>query len=212
VPAGDYVSVVVRDTGTGIPPDQLGKAVQPFYTTKEIGQGSGLGLSMVYGFTRQSGGGVRIRSRPGEGTEVTIYLPRHVADDTAATIDELPVVLLVEDEAEVRSVIGGLLRRIGYAVADASDATAALEWLQSERRIDLMLSDLGLPGNMDGRSLAREARLHRPGLEILFCSGNPSVLPEDASGDLANFSVLTKPFRKKDLARYLKRMGGPASR
>lgn len=212
IPAGDYVSVTVRDTGIGIPASQIDKVFQPFFTTKEVGEGSGLGLSMVYGFAKQSGGGVCIRSRPNDGTEVTMYLPRVESRETAEGHEDNPVVLLVEDDAEVRGIIGGMLRRLGYPVVDVADAAGALSALNAERRIDFMLSDLSLPGSMDGRALAREVRRLRPDLGILFCSGNADALPVDPDDDVASIPVLAKPFRKDDLARYLLQAGVKTAR
>lgn len=141
-----------------------------------------------------------------------MYLPRVESRETAEGHEDNPVVLLVEDDAEVRGIIGGMLRRLGYPVVDVADAAGALRALSAERRIDFMLSDLSLPGSMDGRALAREVRRLRPDVGILFCSGNADALPVDPEDDVASIPVLAKPFRKDDLARYLLQAGVKTAR
>jgi two-component system, cell cycle sensor histidine kinase and response regulator CckA len=212
---GDYVMVAVADTGCGIAPEVLEHVFEPFFTTKEQGKGTGLGLSMVYGFARQSRGHVNIYSELGHGTVVRLYLPRAVdptaaagdanADEAAAaTIDA--TVLLVEDNADVRATALLQLRDLGYRVIEAENAAAALELLRQERQIDLLFSDVVMPGGMNGVELAREARRLRPGIKVLLSSGFT-----DISGALSlrpgeSGAVLSKPYRKQDLARRLQEL------
>ncbi len=178
---GDYVTLSVADTGCGMPAEVVAKAFDPFFTTKPIGQGTGLGLSMVYGFVKQTGGHVRIDSTPGQGTLITLFLPRNQAQvevneapsETPAAVqgaqsDE--TVLVVEDEAAVRMLVVEVLQELGYHVLEAVDGNSALPYLRSDRRIDLLVSDFGLPG-MNGRQLAEIAREHRPDLQVLFITG-----------------------------------------
>jgi PAS domain S-box-containing protein len=210
--AGRYVAIAVSDTGVGMSEDMLEKVFEPFYTTKPIGQGTGLGLSMIYGFVRQSGGEVRIRSQPDRGTTVTIHLP---AND-AATPVQAPApgavregrgqsVLLVEDDPSVRMMVRELLNELQYEVHEAPNADAALPILTSRCAIDLMLSDVGLPG-MNGRQLAEIARRHRPALPILFLTG----YAEDAARRqefLGNgMAMMTKPFSLEALAGKIDEM------
>ncbi len=174
---GNYTMICVADTGVGMSPETAAKAFDPFFTTKPIGQGTGLGLSMIYGFVKQSRGHVRIESAVGQGTTIKLYLPRH---NGAVTLDqpeetmETPtgsgeVVLLVEDEPSVRLLISEVLEELGYACIEATDGQAALPILASDRRLDLLITDVGLPG-INGRQLAEIARQHRPDLKILFVS------------------------------------------
>lgn len=206
---GDYVVVTVADTGDGMSPDLLDKVFEPFFTTKPIGQGTGLGLSMVYGFAQQNGGHVAIDSAVGRGTSVSIYLPaaeragveeRHAA--RALPEGEGQCVLVVEDDPSVRLLIRDVLEEVGYAAIEASDAAAALPILASGRTIDLMISDVGLPG-MNGRQLADAARSHRPGLPILFVTGyaEKAAIRADFLGD--NMSMITKPFSLDDLGEKI---------
>jgi len=176
------VTVVVGDTGRGIPRGALEKVFEPFFTTKEVGRGTGLGLSQVYGFVKQSGGHVKIYSEPGEGTTVRIYLPRHVAQDADDSRDGAPkseapaagtseTILVVEDDEDVRANSVGSLRELGYRVLEAPDGAAALRLLQRELAVRLLFTDVGLPGGMNGRQLADEARRRRPDLKVLFTTG-----------------------------------------
>ncbi len=204
VPEGQYLSLCVTDSGTGMPPDVIAKAFDPFFTTKPIGQGTGLGLSMIYGFAKQSGGQVRIYSEVGEGTTVCIYLPRHRGEATAdhalpehgiaAFAEAGETVLIVDDEPTVRMVVTDVLEDLGYTAIEASDAAGGLRVLQSDARIDLLVTDVGLPGGMNGRQMADAARMSRPGLKVLFITG----YAENAllnNGQLEpGMSVLTKPF------------------
>ncbi len=202
--AGQYISLGVADTGTGMAPEVIAKAFDPFFTTKPIGQGTGLGLSMIYGFAKQSGGQVRIHSEVGKGTTVCIYLPRY--QGTAEQSDPVPetpaatfaqsgkTVLIVDDEPTIRLLITGMLEDQGFSVIEANDSAGGLRVLQSDVRIDLLITDLGLPGSMNGRQMVDIARAKRSDLRVLFITG----FAEDAffhGGQLeAGMSVLTKPF------------------
>jgi PAS domain S-box-containing protein len=200
VQPGEYVTVSVSDTGIGMPPEVLEKALDPFFTTKPVGEGTGLGLSVIYGFTKQSHGHLRIYSEVGQGTTVKLYLPRALqnAIDLKPVALETPrghgeTILVVEDDATVRSIISDVLRDLGYNVLTAADARFAIPLLQSKEAIDLLISDVILP-HVNGRKLAEMARTSRPALKVLFVSG----YSEDAivRGDLidAGMDMLTKPF------------------
>ncbi|MBL0968163.1 MAG: PAS domain-containing protein [Brevundimonas sp.] len=206
---GQYVSLCVTDTGTGMSPEVQAQAFDPFFTTKPLGQGTGLGLSMIHGFVRQSGGQVRIYSELGKGTTMCLYLPRHAgdADDAdgvgAAGIAEGghgETVLVIDDETTVRMLVAEVLGDAGYHVIEAPDGPSGLEVLRSDVRIDLLISDVGLPGGMNGRQVADAARETRPDLKVLFITGyaeNAAV----GNGLLApGMEVLTKPFVMADLA------------
>ena len=197
---GEYVTVSVSDTGIGMPPEVLEKALDPFFTTKPVGEGTGLGLSVIYGFTKQSRGHMRIHSEVGHGTTVRLYFPRALQDaiDLKPVTLETPrghgeTILVVEDDATVRSIISDVLRDLGYNVLTAADARFAIPLLQSEGAIDLLISDVILP-HVNGRKLAEMARTSCPALKVLFVSG----YSEDAivRGDLieAGMDMLTKPF------------------
>ncbi len=211
---GQYVSLCVSDTGTGMTPEVISKAFDPFFTTKPLGLGTGLGLSMIYGFARQSGGQVRIYSEVGEGSNVCIYLPRHLgpADEVEdqTELSEAPravageTVLVVDDEPTVRMLVTEVLEELGYAAIEAADGAAGLKLLRSDVRIDLLVSDVGLPGGMNGRQMADAARVHRPDLKILFITG----YAENAvvgNGHLdPGMHVMTKPFAMETLATRIK--------
>jgi PAS domain S-box-containing protein len=212
--AGQYVSLCVSDTGTGMTPEVIAKAFDPFFTTKPLGLGTGLGLSMIYGFARQSGGHVRIYSEVGEGTNVCIYLPRHFGEaedtETVAGHAEAPranageTVLVVDDEPTVRMLVMEVLEELGYAAIEAADGASGLKLLQSDIRIDLLVTDVGLPGGMNGRQMADAARIGRPDLKILFITG----YAENAvvgNGHLdPGMHVMTKPFAMEALATRIK--------
>jgi PAS domain S-box-containing protein len=211
VAPGDYISIAVTDTGTGMANDVVEKAFEPFFTTKPSGQGTGLGLSMVYGFARQSGGQARIDSQQGAGTTVTLLLPRAAA--APATHSVAPpkpppgageTVLVVEDVPAVRMLIVEILRDMGYQTLEAADAEQALPILAAPSAIDLLVSDIGLPG-MNGRLLATEARTRRPGLKVLLVTG----YAEDAArgGFLEpGMEIMTKPFAIDQLAAKISDM------
>ena len=207
--AGRYVVVSVSDTGVGMSPELLGKVFEPFFTTKPIGQGTGLGLSMVYGFARQNGGHLAIDSEVGKGTTVNLYLPaaeragsEEPAAATIAPQGDGQRVLVVEDDPSVRLLIRDVLEEVGYSAIEASDGAAAVPILASDMSIDLMISDVGLPG-MNGRQLADTARAHRPELPILFVTGyaeNAAI----RSGFLGtNMTMITKPFSLDDLGQKI---------
>jgi CheY-like chemotaxis protein len=213
---GQYVSLCVSDNGVGMAPEVAARAFDPFFTTKPIGMGTGLGLSMIYGFAKQSGGQVRIYSEVGKGTMVCIYLPRNMVDEETA--DEAVVaaatpraeqgdtVLVVDDEPALRMLIVEAMQDLGYATLEAGDGAEALKLLQSDLRIDLLLSDVGLPGGMNGRQVADAARLVRPDLKVLFITGyaENAVL---SHGHLApGMHVMTKPFEMDVLARRVKEL------
>ena len=209
LPPGQYVSLCVTDTGTGMSPETQAQAFDPFFTTKPLGQGTGLGLSMIHGFVRQSGGQVRIYSEIGKGTTMCLYLPRHIGDvDGADDVGATPVVegghgetvLVIDDETTVRMLVAEVLGEAGYNVIEAPDGPSGLDILRSDRRIDLLISDVGLPGGMNGRQVADAARVTRPDLKVLFITGyaeNAAV----GNGLLApGMEVLTKPFVMGDLS------------
>ncbi len=210
---GQYVCICVTDTGTGMSPDTIAKAFEPFFTTKPIGQGTGLGLSMIYGFARQSEGLARIYSEVGKGTTFKLYLPRHrgaAEEDEAGselTSDHVAnpgeTVLVVEDESVVRGLIVEVLSDLGYNALETSDGPSGLEILRSRRRIDLLVTDIGLPG-LNGRQLAEAGRQIRPELKVLFMTGyaeNAAL----ASGFLEpGMSMITKPFAMEVLATRIR--------
>jgi CheY-like chemotaxis protein len=219
---GQYLSLCVTDTGTGMTPDVIARAFDPFFTTKPLGQGTGLGLSMVYGFVRQSGGQVRIYSEVGCGTTMSLYLPRHygssseaVARTTPAASTHAPTgktVLIIDDEPSVRMLVTEVLEELGYAPIEASDGPTGLRILESEAVVDLLITDVGLPGGINGRQLADAVRITRPELKVLFITG----YAENAiisSGQLApGMRVLTKPFVVETLANRIHEMIGDDKR
>lgn len=203
LPPGQYLSICVTDNGCGMSAETIERAFEPFYTTKPIGRGTGLGLSMVYGFARQSGGQVRIYSEEGQGTTVCVYLPRYLGDVDGTEIDEaVPVVkiasgqtvLIVDDEATIRHLVDEVLDDAGYTVIGAADGAAGIKVLQSGARVELLITDVGLPNGMNGRQVADAARSLRPGLKVLFITGyaeNAAV----GNGHLEpGMELLTKPF------------------
>ena len=219
---GPYVEIAVADTGTGMDEATRERAFEPFFTTKPIGQGTGLGLSQLHGFARQSGGCVRLDSAPGQGTTVRFYLPRHERGATAEAIAPdaaeggLPTgaggtVLLVEDEAQVRAVAAQALRELGHHVLEAGDGAAALRVLQGSlgARVDVLVTDVGLPGGLNGRQVAEMARERRPGLPVLFITGYAGAALE---GQLVpGMEVIGKPFALDALANRVRAMIEAAS-
>ncbi|WP_434389988.1 PAS domain-containing protein [Melittangium boletus] len=212
---GEYVVLSVSDTGQGMSPEVLARAFEPFFTTKPIGQGTGLGLSMIYGFARQVGGHVRIYSEEGRGTTVKLFTPRYVGAgvgeaESAPRIEPPRArgerVLVVEDEPAVRMLVMEILEDLGYAALEAPEARAALGLLEQADRVDLLVTDVGLPGGMNGRQLAEVARQRRPGLKVLFITG----YAEGASvrgGFLApGMEMITKPFALDALAARIREM------
>jgi signal transduction histidine kinase len=216
LPVGRFVMVAVSDTGTGIPADVLEKVFDPFFTTKPQGQGTGLGLSMVYGFAQQSGGAVRIHSQPDLGTSVKLYLPttsaRPVVPPAAPAVSPRgggQRVLIVEDDQAVRMLVCEVLRELAYEAIEISDPTTALPLLASDERIDLMVSDIGMPG-INGRDLANAARLHRPDLPILFITGYAEQATQRGEFLGENMSMITKPFSLETLAVTIGELIGEA--
>jgi PAS domain S-box-containing protein len=202
---GQYLSVCVTDTGTGMAPDVIAHAFEPFFTTKPLGEGTGLGLSMVYGFVRQSGGQVRIYSEVGQGTTMCLYLPRlfdsvdlHAPDTNVSSREPAKgsgeIVLVIDDEPTVRLLITEILEQLGYSSIEVADGPTGLKILQSSARVDLLITDVGLPGGINGRQVADAARLSRPQLKVLFITG----YAENAvigNGHLEpGMQILTKPF------------------
>jgi nitrogen-specific signal transduction histidine kinase len=212
VAEGDYVMIAVSDTGSGMPPDVVAKAFDPFFTTKPIGEGTGLGLSMIYGFVKQSAGQVRIYSEVGRGTTIKLFLRRAEAEGAAAedAVGQVPLgqgetVLVVEDDAAVRLIITDVLEELGYRHLEAPDGMKALPILQSGERIDLMVTDVGLP-KMNGRQLAEMARAARPTLKILFVTGYAEKAAVRHGFLEPGMAMLMKPFTLDSLANKVREM------
>jgi PAS domain S-box-containing protein len=211
---GDYVSICVMDTGTGMKPEIVAKAFEPFFTTKPTGMGTGLGLSMIYGFARQSGGQAQISSEIGKGTAVRLYLPRcldkaeeegapaKIAD--APRADSAQTVLVVDDEPSIRMLVKEVLEDLGYSTIEASDGPAALKIMQSNIPIDLLISDVGLPGGLNGRQVADAARVARPDLKVLFITGYAETAALGHVHLDDGMHVMTKPFAMESLAKRIK--------
>jgi CheY-like chemotaxis protein len=213
---GQYVVVSITDTGSGMSREVQARVFEPFYTTKDIGQGTGLGLSQVYGFVKQSGGHVKLYSEPGMGTTVKLYLPRLLAADEPVAepvvVDHAPrslrgeTILVVEDDQDVRAHSTGILRELGYDVLEAPLAMAGLQLLERHPEIRLLFTDVGLPGGMNGRQLADEARRRRPDLKVLFTTGYArNAIVHDGRLD-AGVALITKPFTYSALAAKLSDM------
>ncbi|WP_235007950.1 ATP-binding protein [Caballeronia humi] len=204
VGAGQYISISVTDTGCGMSPETISRAFDPFFTTKPMGQGTGLGLSMVYGFVRQSGGQVHVHSETGHGTTMSLYLPRYVGgiEAESAHVPSEPLephtegkcVLVVEDEEAIREIIVELLTSEGYIVLSASSGVDGQKIFESGRKVDLLLTDVGLPGGMNGRQLADAARVACPELAVIFMTGyaEATVVGNEFLG--RGMAVVTKPF------------------
>ena len=216
MPEGQYLSLCVTDSGTGMGPDVLAKVFDPFFTTKPIGQGTGLGLSMIYGFAKQSGGQVRLYSEVGAGTTACIYLPRHhglvTEDDPLGGLSEAPraeqgeTVLVVDDEPTVRMLVTEVLEDLGYTAIEAADSASGLKVLQSDVRIDLLVTDVGLPGGMNGRQMADAARVNRPDLKVLFITGYAENAVVGNGHLEPGMAVLTKPFVVETLGVRIREM------
>jgi len=216
LPPGQYVSVCVTDTGVGMPRDVVARAFDPFFTTKPMGQGTGLGLSMVYGFARQSGGQVRIYTEIGKGTTMCLYLPRYIgsSDEPGESLPQEAdrgfgeTIMIVDDEATVRMLVNEVLTENSYYVLEAHDAASALKKLNSDQPLDLLITDVGLPGNMNGRQLADALRTVRRALKVLFITGyaeNAAV----GNGHLEpGMEILTKPFPMATLANKVREILG----
>jgi signal transduction histidine kinase/CheY-like chemotaxis protein len=214
VQPGPYVCISVTDTGTGMTAETLAHAFEPFFTTKAVGEGSGLGLSMIYGFARQSEGHARIFSEYGQGTTVRIYLPAHLhAGDSpvqalpapaATAVSRGEVILVVEDETLVRELVAEVLRDLGYEVLEAHDGLSGLDQLRArERRIDLLITDVGLPG-LNGRQVAEAASAERPDLKILFMTGYAETISASQPFASPGMEIMTKPFEVDDMTRRVR--------
>lgn len=211
VAAGQYVMVAVTDTGCGIPPDLIDEVFEPFFTTKPEGRGTGLGLSMVYGFVKQSGGHIKIYSEPGHGTTVRIYLPRACEQEDLATDIDIgrarggtETVLVVEDDDDVRMTVVELLSDLGYRVLKARDAESALAIVESGVPIDLLFTDVVMPGRLRSPELARKARERLPNIAVLFTSGytENSIVHGGCIGQ--GVDRLSKPYTREALARKIR--------
>ncbi len=215
---GHYVEVRVSDTGQGMTPEIAERAFDPFFTTKPIGQGTGLGLSMIYGFAKQSGGQVRLHTAPGLGTTMRILLPRHAGatpvpppNDKRAEVpraDAGETVLVVDDEAAIRMLVMEVLEELGYLALEAIDAASGLVLLRSDARIDLLITDVGLPGALNGRQMADAARLGRPDLDVLFITGYAENALVSRGHLEPGMHVLTKPFTMETLATRIRTILG----
>lgn len=216
LPDGPYLSLSVTDTGTGMTPDVIAKAFDPFFTTKPIGMGTGLGLSMIYGFAQQSGGQAHLHSTPGHGTTARILLPRYRGEANPVPLDapDGPItgtsagetVLVVDDEPSVRVLVSHVLEELGYTVIEANDSAAGLKVLRSDVRIDLLISDVGLPGGMNGRQMADAGRQSRPDLRVLFITGyaESSVIGNEQLEP--GMLLLTKPFALETLTAKVRQL------
>ena len=211
---GDYALLTINDTGTGMPPEVLERAFDPFFTTKPVGQGTGLGLSMIYGFAKQSRGHVLLESGLGRGTTVSLYLPRYhgaLPQVEAPAPREMPLaqkgetVVIVEDDAAVRMLVVDVLEELGYRFIEAADSAAAVPILQSGQSVDLLITDVGLPG-MNGRELAQLARKSRPALKVLFITGYADDSIERQWQPAPGMELLRKPFALDVLARRIREM------
>jgi PAS domain S-box-containing protein len=211
-PAGAYVMLSVRDSGSGIAPDVIDRVFEPFFTTKEVGKGTGLGLSMVYGFARQSGGGIEVSSEQGVGTAIRLYLPRAATDAPPSPPPPARIqrgserILVVEDDPQVRAAVVRQLQRLGYTVGHAADASAALAAFESAAPpYDLLLTDIVMPGPLSSKELAEAVVRRRPATRVLYMSGY-SAETIFAEGSLkADIHILSKPFRRVELARAVRR-------
>ncbi|TNC14172.1 PAS domain-containing protein [Methylobacterium terricola] len=209
---GRYVSVAVTDTGNGMPPEILARVMEPFFTTKEEGRGTGLGLAMVYGFARQSGGTVVIESRAGHGTTVRLYFPMSDSDERPAPgpgkrADQragTETILVVDDRRDVAELARAILRDFGYTTLMATDGRQALELLDGGDKVDLLFSDLIMPGGMNGVMLAREARRRQPRLKVLLTTGYAEASLERTDAGGTEFEIINKPYRRMELARRVR--------
>ena len=212
VAPGNYVMIAVSDTGTGIPPALLERVFEPFFTTKEVGKGTGLGLSMVFGFVKQSGGHIKIYSEEGHGTSVKIYLPRatglqQTAAEALVSADiegGNETILVVEDDTLVRRYVMTQIESLGYTTLEAANASDALRFIDEVPAIDLLFTDVIMPGTMNGRQLVDEALKRRPGLKTLFTSGyTENAIVHHGRLD-SGVLLLAKPYRKSELARMIR--------
>jgi CheY-like chemotaxis protein len=218
--SGEYVQLSISDTGTGMPPQIRDRAFEPFFTTKEKGRGTGLGLAMVYGFVKQSGGHVTIYSEVGHGTTINLYFPRADAAAVGPAADKIEgradphareTILVVEDDERVRHLTIRRLKMIGYQVLEASDGPTALDILRTEEAIDLVFTDLIMPGGLSGREVAIRARQMKPGIKVLLTSGYAEELVHGDDLQREQLKVLRKPYQQADLVAALREaLGGGA--
>ena len=221
---GSYLVLTVQDSGTGMSDDVVKRAFDPFFTTKPLGAGTGLGLSMVYGFARQSGGQIRIESQLGCGTTMSLYLPRHAEAVDAIGVEALwspprpesataheETVLVIDDEPTVRMLVAEVIEDLGYRSLEAQDGAVGLKLLQSDARIDLLITDVGLPGGLNGRQVADAARALRPSLPVLFITGYAEHAVIGSDSLESGMEVLTKPFSLDSLSRRIDAMLTPAA-
>ncbi|MDN4058836.1 response regulator [Massilia sp. YIM B02769] len=213
VPAGDYVMIEIADTGKGMPPEVLQRAFEPFFTTKPVGQGTGLGLSMAYGFVKQSGGEILMHSAVGKGTSVRIYLPRSKTEAVAAAPAEhqplcggLETILVVEDEADVRDSTCAILSALGYEVLEATDASGAVALIESGRHIDLVFSDVIMPGPVSSLQLGEVLRRHLPDAQILYTSGYAEGVLAHEGKLNASVHLLQKPYHPDALSARIRHL------
>jgi CheY-like chemotaxis protein len=211
---GEYVEITVSDTGEGMTPDVAAKAFDPFFTTKPIGHGTGLGLSMIYGFVKQSGGVARIDSEPGQGAVIRLYLPRDAAEiEDIADTPSTPLapardgerIMVVEDDPAVRMLVTEVLGGLGYALIEAADGREACRLLDARPRIDLLVTDVGLPG-LNGRQLADYARQKLPGLRVLFMTGYAEQAAVRSGFLEPGMDIVTKPFAIDALSAKIREM------
>ncbi len=213
---GAYISLSVTDTGSGMTPEVIARAFDPFFTTKPLGEGTGLGLSMIYGFVRQSGGQVAIESKVGRGTAMRLYFPRDHSgsaiapsappSDEAAPQGAGEAVLVIDDEPTIRMLICEVLDTFGYVGFEAGDGPSGLRVLRSQAKIDLLITDVGLPGGMNGRQVADAARALRPDLKVLFITGYAETAVIGGGGLDPGMEVLTKPFALDVLTQRIRRL------
>ncbi|ONG58918.1 hybrid sensor histidine kinase/response regulator [Pseudoroseomonas deserti] len=220
LPPGPYLALSVSDSGTGMDPEVARRAFDPFFTTKPLGLGTGLGLSMIYGFVRQSGGQAEIRTTPGQGTTLLLYLPRHQGEAEGASGAEPPAdlasprparagtVLVVDDEPTLRMLLRTVLEDLGYTALEAADGAGGLEHLRAEQRIDLLVTDVGLPGGMNGRQMADAGRALRPGLPVLFITGYAESVVIGEGQLEPGMHLMTKPFAMEALAGRIQALLG----
>jgi PAS domain S-box-containing protein len=216
---GEYVVLTISDTGVGIPPENLRRVTEPFFTTKEAGRGTGLGLSMVYGFTKQSGGSTRIYSEVGHGTTIRLFFPavRAASEprgaDVPRPLDQRPgseTILVVEDQQDVGDLAQSVLEDFGYTVIRAATGRDALSLVEGKGRIDLLFTDLIMPGGMNGVMLAREARKARPKLKVLLTTGYAELSLERETAGGSEFDLINKPYRRSELATKVRQvLDGP---
>jgi CheY-like chemotaxis protein len=212
VTPGDYVVIELSDSGGGMPPEILARIFEPFFTTKEQGKGTGLGLSMVFGFMKQSGGHITVHSEPGKGTTFRLFLPRLEAAVLAqgerssrpAWRGGSETILVVEDNAGLRRIVVRQLSEAGYHVLQAPDAAAAIALIDGTEQIHLLLSDIVMPGEMDGRDLARESVQLRPLINVLLTSGFPDARLPGPGSRSPGSRLLIKPYRKDELLRAVR--------